>query len=265
MPLAFRQQEIVELARTNGRVLVEELAEHFSLSLQTVRRDLNELCEQGLLARVHGGAVLAMGTENLAYEARRALSATEKEAIGQRCAEEIPNNCSLFINIGTTTEAVARALTRHQGLLVITNNLNVAGILMPNQGCEVIVAGGMLRRSDGALVGEATADFVKQFKVDYAVIGASAIDEDGALLDYDYREVRVAHALLENARQAFLVADRSKLARSAPVRIAHVRQLAAFFTDSLASARLRRLCQTLGVAVHETAPEMPMEAVAEQA
>ncbi len=252
MPLAFRQQEIVDLARTEGRVLVDELAQRFGLSQQTIRRDLNELCDQGLLSRVHGGAVLATATENLAYDARRSMSASEKDAIGQSCAAEIPNNCSLFINIGTTTEAVARALTHHKGLLVITNNLNVASILMPCTGVEVIVAGGMVRRSDGALVGEATADFVKQFKVDFAVIGASAIDEDGALLDYDYREVRVAHALLENARQAYLVSDQSKLSRTAPVRIGHFRQLTAFFTDHLPSPRLRQLCQSLGVSVHES-------------
>ena len=173
----------------------------------------------------------------------------------RRCAEEIPNNASLFINIGTTTEAVARALIHHQGLLVITNNMNVAQTLIAAPGCEVIVAGGLLRRSDGALVGEATADFVKQFKVDYAVIGASAIDEDGSLLDYDYREVRVAHALLANARHAYLVADRTKLGRTAPVRIAQMRQLTAFFTDSLPSPRLRRLCQSLGVTLFESLPE----------
>ena len=251
MPLAFRQQEIVDLAHAEGRVSVEELAQRFGVSQQTVRRDLNEICDRGLLARVHGGAVLATATENLAYEARRAIAAEEKDAIGCICAAEIPNNCSLFVNIGTTTEAVARALTRHRGLLVITNNMNVASTLMPSTGCEVIVAGGMLRRSDGALVGEATADFVKQFKVDIAVIGASAIDEDGALLDYDYREVRVAHALLENARQAYLVADSSKLARSAPVRIGYLGQISAFFTDRMTSPRLARLCDRLGVAVYE--------------
>jgi len=255
MPLAFRQQEIVDLAKSKGRVLVDELAERFGISVQTVRRDLNELCDQGLLARVHGGAVLPTGTANLAYEARRALCEAEKEAIGRRCAAEIPNNASLFINIGTTTEAVARALLQHQGLLVITNNMNVAQTLMPAPGCEVIVAGGLLRRSDGALVGEATADFVKQFKVDYAVIGTSAIDEDGALLDYDYREVRVAQAILANARHAYLVADSSKLGRAAPVRIAHIRQLSAFFTDRLTSQRLRRLCQEEGIDLHESAVE----------
>src|SRR3546814_8651443 len=83
-------------------------------------------------------------------------------------------------------------------MLVITNNINVANILRPAPGVEVIIAGGLVRRSDGGVVGEATAEFVNQFKVDYAVIGASAIEEDGAILDYDHREVRVSQAIIRN-------------------------------------------------------------------
>jgi DeoR family transcriptional regulator, glycerol-3-phosphate regulon repressor len=139
------------------------------------------------------------GVENVAYEARRQLAATEKVVIGQHAASLIPNNCSLFINIGTTTEEVARALVHHEGLLVITNNIHVATILMPRPKIDVILAGGMLRKSDGGIVGEAAVDFITQFKVDHAVIGASAIDEDGAMLDFDYREVRVAKAIMQNA------------------------------------------------------------------
>ena len=172
-----------------------------------------------LLARTHGGAMLSSGVENLAYEARRLMAATEKVVIGRHAASLIPNNCSLFINIGTTTEEVARALVHHEGLLVITNNIHVATILMPRPKIEVIVAGGMLRKTDGGIVGEAAVDFIAQFKVDHAVIGASAIDEDGAMLDFDYREVRVAKAIMENARNVMLVADAMKFTRTAPVRI----------------------------------------------
>lgn len=249
MPLSFRQQEIMDAARDAGRVLVDELAEQFKVTPQTIRRDLNELCDRGMLARVHGGAVLASGIENVGYEARRIIAADEKTEIGRLCAAEIPNNASLFMNIGTTTEAVARALLNHRNLLVITNNLNVANTLIQNPSCEVIVAGGLLRRADGGLIGEATADFVKKFKVDYAVIGASAIDEDGALLDYDYREVRVAQAIIENARKTYLVADKTKLSRSAPVRIGHFSQITAFFTDEMTSPKLTQACTQHGVEV----------------
>lgn len=251
MSLSLRQQEILEIARGQSRVTVDELVERFTVTPQTIRKDLNELCDAKALSRVHGGAVISSGVANVGYEQRRDIAPDEKQLIGELCAAKIPNNASLFINIGTTTEAVARALTNHRDLLVITNNLNVANILVQNSSCEVIIAGGVLRRADGGIIGEATADFVNQFKVDYAVIGASAIDEDGALLDYDYREVRVAQAIIENARHTYLVADKMKLERSAPVRIAHISQISAIFTDDMVSNKLRQVCTQHGVTISD--------------
>ena len=253
MQLSLRQQQIMALARECGRVSVDELVESFAVTPQTIRKDLNELGEARLLTRVHGGAVLASGVTNVAYEQRRAMAAEEKLKIGKLCAAQIPNNSSLFINIGTTTEAVAAALLEHQNLMVITNNLNVANLLIQNASFEVIIAGGVVRHTDRGVIGEATADFVKQFKLDYAVIGASALDEEGALLDFDYREVRVTQAILSNARERYLVTDKSKLERSAPVRVGHVSQLTALFMDELPEPRLGSVCQQYGVQVHVVA------------
>lgn len=250
-----RQAEILDIARAKGRVNVDELAQRFDVTPQTIRKDLNDLCDQRLLDRIHGGAVIASGVENVGYEARRFIAAAEKRLIGAAAARLIPNNCSLFINIGTTTEEVARALRDHEGLLVITNNLNVARLLYPHPKIDVIVAGGPVRRADGAVVGEAAVDFVRQFKVDYAVIGASAIDEEGALLDFDYREVRVARAIIDNARTVMLVADRLKLERAAPVRIAHIAEVDTFVTDELPSEALAARCREAGVSVIEAAKE----------
>jgi len=249
MALSFRHQSILDIARSIGSVAVDDLAERLDVTPQTIRRDLNDLCDQGHLTRVHGGAILESGVANLAYDARRLMSAGEKDLIGQLCADAIPDDASIFINIGTTTEAVARALQNRRNLMVITNNLNVANILAGNPHCDVVVTGGMLRRSDGGLVGESTVDIVEQFRTDYAVIGASAIDEDGSLLDFDYREVRVAQAIIKNARKTFLVADNSKLARSAPVRIGHMSEIDHFFTDKVTSEELRQVCETHGVGV----------------
>ena len=105
--------------------------------------------------------------------------------------------------------------------MVITNNINVANRMRVYPGIEVVIAGGVVRGSDGGVVGEAAVDFIKQFKVDYAVIGASAIDHDGALLDFDFREVKVAQAIIANARHVILVSDATKFERTAPVRIGH--------------------------------------------
>jgi DeoR family glycerol-3-phosphate regulon repressor len=115
--------------------------------------------------------------------------------------------------------------------MIITNNINVANRMRPYTQFEVVIAGGVVRASDGGIVGEAAVDFIRQFKVDYAVIGTSAIDPDGALLDYDFREVKVAQAIIANARQVILVADSTKFERTAPVRIGHLEQVDTFVTD----------------------------------
>lgn len=242
------------MARAQGRVNVEELAARFDVTPQTIRKDLNELCDQRHLSRIHGGAVVASGVENVGYEARRFIAQEEKRAIGSAAARVIPNNTSIFINIGTTTEEVARALLDHEGLLVITNNINIANILYRHPRIDVIIAGGPVRRSDGGVIGSAAVDFIHQFKVDHAVIGASAIDEEGALLDFDYREVRVSQAAIGNARKVILVSDRLKFERSAPVRIGHISQIDVFITDRLVSAPIADLCRTHGVNVIEARP-----------
>jgi len=252
MQLTARHNTILEIARRQGQVLVDDLVTEFNVTPQTVRKDLNDLCRARLLRRIHGGALYPSGVENMEYEARRRIAAHEKEAIGKAAAEIIPDGASLFINIGTTTEAVSHALIGHSQLMVITNNINVANILRVHTAIEVVVAGGVVRASDGGIVGEAAVDFIRQFKVDYAIIGASAMDEDGALLDFDFREVKVAQAILANARHVILVSDATKLERTAPVRIGDISQVHTFITDRCTSPQLRKLCLKHDVRLVET-------------
>jgi len=249
MALSLRQTEILEIARTEGRVIVEDLAQRFEVALQTIRRDLGDLSAAGLLDRVHGGAVPRTGVANFGYEERRGMNAAAKAAIARACAEAIPDNCSIILNLGTTTEAVARELLLHRNITVVTNNMNVANILLANPGCDIMVAGGALRRSDGGLVGDLTSDFFGQFKVDFAVIGASAIDPDGDLLDFDVAEVRVSRAILKQARRAFLVCDHSKLGRSAPALLGSLARVAVWFTDQPLPVPLARRCTDWGTEV----------------
>lgn len=252
MYLIQRHVDILELAKSEERVLVDDLAVRFAVSPQTIRKDLNELCALRLLMRVHGGAEILSGTENVEYEKRRQIAAAEKQKIGQVAAGLIPNEASLFINIGTTTEAVSEALLDHEKLMVITNNINVANRLRIFPKFEVVIAGGVVRAADGAIVGETAVDFIRQFKVDYAVIGASALDVDGALLDFDIREVKVAQAIIENARHVILVADQTKFERTAPVRIAHISQVDTFVTDICHSEKIRQICEENDVDMLET-------------
>jgi DeoR family glycerol-3-phosphate regulon repressor len=250
MTLTIRQNQILERTRNAGSVAVEDLADQFTVSVQTIRRDLSELAEAGLIERVHGGAVIRTGVANFAYDARRRMNEAAKLAIARACAHAIPDNCSIILNLGTTTEAVARELLGHRNITVVTNNINVANILIANDSCDIMVAGGNLRRIDGGLVGDLTADFINQFKVDYAVIGASALDEDGDLLDFDLAEVRVSRMILRRARKVFLVTDASKLARSAPVRLASLSEIDTLFIDAPLPEVLRERCAQWETNVH---------------
>jgi DeoR family glycerol-3-phosphate regulon repressor len=241
-PLSPRQADILGHARQLGRVEVESLSSHFEVTPQTIRKDLNELCDRRLLQRVHGGAIYPTGVSNYTYDSRRMLASEEKRRIGVRAASLIPDNSSIMLNIGTTTEQVAMALRHREGIMAITNNINVAQILRESPSVEVVIAGGLVRKSDGGIVGEATVDFIKQFKVDYAVIGASAIDLDGTVLDYDYREVRVAREIIHHARQTILVADAMKFERNAPVRIAHLSDIDVLVTDRVPPDPIVAIC-----------------------
>jgi DeoR family glycerol-3-phosphate regulon repressor len=249
-----RHAQIVELARTTGGVAVEALAERFGVSEQTIRKDLKSLSARGALKRVHGGAVYPSSRENVEYEARRRMAAAQKDAIGRAAAALIPDGAAVFVNIGTTTEAAARALGSHASLMIITNNINVANQLRVLPGFEVVIAGGVVRASDGGIVGEAAVDFFRQFRADYAIIGASAMDELGGLYDYDFREVKVAQAIIANARHAILVSDSTKFERSAPVRIARIEDVGTFVTDRAPEA-IRGLCARTGTRLIETEPD----------
>ncbi|MGO4915028.1 DeoR/GlpR family DNA-binding transcription regulator [Pseudogemmobacter sp. W21_MBD1_M6] len=249
MSQSFRLPEIIEIARRNGKVTVEELAEHFDVTLQTIRRDLTELAEAGKLDRVHGGAVPPSGTTNIGYQERRKLNEPAKTAMARACATAIPDSASVFLNIGTSTEAVARELLTHRNLMVVTNNMNVANILAENADCQVIVTGGVLRRSDGGLVGNLTTQTIEQFRFDLAIIGCSAMDEDGDLMDFDIQEVGVSQTIIRQSRKTFLVADHSKFKRTAPARIAALRSIHTFFTDKALPAPLAGRCAEWGTRV----------------
>lgn len=249
MTLNPRQRQLLDAVRRNGTISVDVLAQQLDVTPQTVRRDIKQMEEAKLLARYHGGVGLPSSVENIDYNQRQTLNSDAKRRIAAAVARQVPSGCSLLINIGTTTEEVARALMRHDGLHVVTNNLNVAAILTDNPRCEVIIAGGVVRARDRGIVGEATIDFIRQFKVDIGIIGISSIEADGTLRDFDPREVKVAQTIIEQSREVWLVADHDKFGRPALVRLAHVSQIDMLFTDARPPEAINRMLKEAQVKV----------------
>lgn len=249
MGLTIRKPEIIAIARREGKVTVEGLVEHFGVTPQTIRRDLTELSEAGELERVHGGAILPSTTVNIAYNERRILNQPSKVDIARVCAKMIPNDCAVFLNIGTTTEAVATELLRHEGLLVVTNNVNIATILSANKHVDVVVTGGQLRRSDGGLIGAIARNTIEQFRFDYAIIGCSALRQNGDLMDFDMQEVSVSKAILRQSEQVILAADSSKFERKAPVFVASMSSISALITDRNVPEACKIQCDESGTEI----------------
>ncbi|MFC3851767.1 DeoR/GlpR family transcriptional regulator [Salinispirillum marinum] len=250
MNQTLRQNRILTLVKQKGYLTIDELVEHFGVTPQTIRRDLNQMAERGEIERHHGGAGQASSVQNTEYQTRKIQLLAEKQRIAEQIAAHVPDHSSLFINIGTTTETIAQALLQRQGLKIVTNNLHVASILSAKPDFTVIIAGGEVRSRDGGIVGEATRDFVHQFKLDYGIIGISGIDDDGTLLDFDYQEVRIAQAIIENSRFVYLAADHSKFGRNAMVRLGNLTQCTALFTDRPPSDPLKTLIRQHQVDLH---------------
>ena len=219
MKQSLRHQQIIKLVEQSGYLSTEELVAALDVSPQTIRRDLNILAELDLIRRHHGGAASPSSAENSDYVDRKQFFSLQKNNIAQEVAKLIPNGASLFIDIGTTPEAVANALLGHEKLRIVTNNLNAAHLLRQNESFDIVMAGGSLRM-DGGIIGEATVNFISQFRLDF-----------GILLDYDYHEVQVKRAIIESSRQTLLVTDHSKFTRQAIVRLGELSDVEYLFTD----------------------------------
>ena len=232
MDLTERQNKILSMIRRDGRALVDELAGTFSTTPQTIRKDLQALANHHQIVRFHGGAALLAGVEYGDYNARRRVAADQKMQIGRKVASMIPASCTLFINGGTTTEQVAKALEGKVGLQIITDNIGIAEVLRHFNAIDVLVAGGRVRRADGTVTGTAAVEFLNQFRADYAVIGAAAIDEDGGLLDYDLQEIQLVKTIMNRARHIILVADTGKFQRQASVCFGHLKSVNTLVTST---------------------------------
>ncbi|ULR47532.1 MULTISPECIES: DeoR/GlpR family DNA-binding transcription regulator [Rhizobium] len=231
--ISSRQREILALIETEGVQYIDELARRYDLTTQTIRRDINALCDLGHARRFHGGVDVPVEGSNISLNARAQLNRRAKRQIARRVAADIGPDATVFLGIGSTVQFVAEALRDHQGLRVITNNIHVALTLCESPSVEVHLTGGLLRHDDRDVVGTDVIKFVEKFYATYAVVGAGALNPLTGLMDFSYAEAQITNALLENAQTRLLAADVSKWTRHASVRVAPFNKITRFYTDRL--------------------------------
>lgn len=229
--ISDRQALIAERVRQRGFQTVAELARHFEVTGQTIRRDVNELSDRGILKRRHGGVELPEPSANLSFTDRQILNLSAKEKIARAAVRYIPNGASLAVSIGTTPEIVVRHLALHRDMRIFTNNVMAALSACTLPTAEVHIPGGMIRPGARDLVGPAVEAFFAQYKVDIGIYGVGGVDADGGLLDFHEDEVRVREAIRLNCRKTYLLLDASKFGRAAHVRGGHITEADVIFSD----------------------------------
>ncbi len=233
MDVTDRQRFILDWVQEQKQVGVDDIAQHFGVTTQTIRRDLNKLCEQGLLRRHYGGVSLPPQPLNVSIHVRQSRYVARKEVLAQAVAKAIPNHATISMGVGSTVAQVARALVNHQGLKVLTNNLNVAAALSVNPDIEVIVSGGQYRHADNDVVGPEVTDFYSSFIADYGVFSAGALDLKSGVMDFDVREAEANRSIIANTRQRILVADHSKWSQQASCKVATFNYVDRFYTEAI--------------------------------
>jgi DeoR family glycerol-3-phosphate regulon repressor len=252
--LTDRRRDILAIVAEQGFATIEALARRFDVSAQTVRRDIIHLQREGLVRRFHGGAGPPDAPVRLTYDTKKTVSRPGKDAIGAAVAALVPDGSSLFLDVGTTVEAAARALLARRSLRIFTPSLPAALIFADHGSAEVFVTGGLLGGLDGSLVGPAAVEAIGRFRVDFALVGCSGVDADGSVMDFDTQKVAAKRAMMAGARRRLLLADASKFGRPALMRLGAASEFHVLVTDAEPPAQLRKAFASGGPEILVAAP-----------
>lgn len=244
-----RLEEILSLLKSNQTVKIIDLAERFSVTRETIRRDLYELESRGQARKVHGGAVIQKAGFEPPYAARNDSNVNEKEAIAEKAAELVEDGDSLFIDLGTTTLMFARHLKKRTGLKVITNSVLLAMELVDHPSAKVILCGGELRAGEYSLSGSVAARNMEAFYADKAFIGVGGLTVESGITDYHVEEAEIRRLMIDRAKETVALADASKFGVIAFAKIADLQLIDTIVTDNGADPDMVRKLRDTGVQV----------------
>ena len=248
---AERQKKMMEYIEANTSAQIHELAEKFHVSEATVRRDLDDLDQQGALRRTHGGAIKvdrSTSYESM-YSEKISQMLEEKHRIAEYAAQMVKPGDTVLIDSGTTTFFIAQALAHHENLTIITNDLYIAYQTPVQPASMLIVTGGTRRQGRQELVGSIPESFVRDSHVDVAFIGVDGIDLTGGVTNANFTEVGLKRLMIASAARSVIVADHTKFGRVALARICDLKDASLLITDrGIESETLSRL-KKLGVQI----------------
>lgn len=248
--LEERRQRIIDLLRESGKVQVHTLSWELGVSEVTIRNDLNELASEGLLTRTHGGAILTPQSRHIVPIRQRHREAlAEKRRIAAAALAMIDEGDTITLDAGSTTFQIAAGLVERTGLTVVTNDLDIAQLLVAAAGVELIVVGGIQRTEAGPLVGPIATRTFKSLMVDKAFVSTTAFSVTAGLMTTEVDEAEARALMLEHARQRIAVLDSRKFTLTAMALVAPVTELHVVITDDGVRDSDRRELEERGLRV----------------
>ncbi|SEN80784.1 DeoR/GlpR family DNA-binding transcription regulator [Paenibacillus sp. OV219] len=244
-----RQEQIVQRLKNNQTVKIAEIASHYGVTRETIRRDLYELEKQGLITKVHGGAMLNKANEEPVYSKRAIWNVQEKQAIARKAASFVEDGDAIYIDLGTTTLLFAEELMQKRNITVITSALLVALEMSKHPSAKVILCGGELRPGELSLSGPIARKTIEDFFVDKAFIGVGGISKENGFTDFHIGEAEIRSLVLQRAGMKITLADHSKFSVVAFTKVASIKDMDLVITDSKAPEALIGQLRESGVEV----------------
>ena len=234
-----RQTQIRQLFLRKKTVSVKELCDTFNISVETARRDLNELEAEGLIRRIYGGAVLldtADDPDSLPpWDFRFEKNLPEKHAIACEVLQWIPDHSSIFLDSGTSSFEIAKLLHQKSNLTILTNNLRIASEISTNTNHTLYFIGGLVKQDDLITTGFLSMDFLERFShIDVAVLSADGLDTKVGLTEHNVEMGTIKSAVIKKANKVFVGVDHDKFSASAFYKVCSVSKLTAVITSEAA-------------------------------
>lgn len=224
---AERHLKIIEIISTNGSVQVDELAKILDVSLMTIRRDLEKMRQEGKIDRCHGGAIIK---REVPYTEKRSLETEEKNKIAEQSMKLVRKGSVVYLDAGTTTYEIGKAIKDIPNLTIITNDIEIAKLTLDTS-ANLILCGGMVQKSTGSMIGAMANQMMDNLRIDIAFIGAQSIDDHYNVLTPTMDKAIMKQTICKNSKEKYLVVDSSKFGRQALIKINHLSDYAAVITN----------------------------------
>lgn len=245
-----RLSAMLNLLNDRPNWTIAELSERFHVSEETIRRDVRQLERLGYVHKFHGGITQSAGSLEGPYRSRLRAQAEGKKLLAAKAAEQVREGMILFLDSGTTTFWLARALASVRNLTIITNSIDVAQEVVDRPGLRLYLAGGTIHPDHHGTFCADAISYCQRFVPDITILSAASVEAERGFMDFDADEAGFKRAIIPHARRVMILADASKFSRAGVVHIADYAQVQDLVTDSPLPSDIRSAAEAGGVSIH---------------